>query len=108
MSGETFSGGALSTRTKRKTGKNDQKAGGPVGKKLAMLTNQRLDRIERYLQDRFNWDNIPSPKKTNLKDKILKQRISDEAKSNASSQQALKYQYVVNMTEKPQDPGTVN
>ena len=101
MSGETFSGDALSTRTKKMKAKNDSKAGGPVGRKLAMLTNQRLERIEKYLQDRFNWDNVPSPKKAGLKDKIQKQKNTDEVRSNASSQKVLKYQYVVDMSEKP-------
>lgn len=36
-----------------------------MNKKLA-ATTQRLDRIEQYLQDRFNWNNIKTPKKEKI------------------------------------------
>ena len=59
------------------------------------------------MQDRFNWNNIPSPKKTGVKKK-LGQKSTDEDNSQISQIPSAKYNYVVDTTEKPQDPGTVN
>ena len=62
------------------------------------------------MTERFNWDNIPSPGKKSLKKKLGEKNTSDGDNSNISQIQSNKgkYNYTVDMTEKPQDPGTVN
>ena len=72
-----------------------------VGKKFQTQVIARLERIENYLQGRFNWDNIPSPnKKKSIKEKLRERSTSDNA-SNISQKPEKRYNYVVDMSEKP-------
>lgn len=51
------------------------------------------------MQDRFNWDNVSS-KKPEVKKRLTE--ITDESRRDR------KFKYVVDLGEKPQDPGRVN
>ena len=58
----------------------------------------RCAKIEDFLQERFNWRNYekPTPKKKSEPPPARAEKKSD------------RFNYMVNMAEKPQDPGTVN
>ena len=70
----------------------------PTTKKVATQElENRCAKIEDFLQDRFNWRNYekPTPKK----------KSPAPARAEKKSD---RFNYMVNMAEKPQDPGTVN
>ena len=57
---KTGTGEKVSAR-RLKTRSLDLKGG--AGKKFMAATNTRLDKLENYMQDRFNWTSALSPKK---------------------------------------------
>ena len=81
--------------------------------------NQRLEKIEKYLQERFNWLNKKDSSKT-----ISRIGSASKRRARAQSQypniqplfQGMKqdpakkqrFNYMVDTSEKPQDPGKVN
>jgi hypothetical protein len=71
----------------------------PTTKKAATHElESRCTKIEDFLQERFNWLNYgkPAPKK---KEPTPPARVEKKPE---------RFNYMVDMTEKPQDPGTVN
>ena len=56
----------------------------------------RLEKLETYMQDRFNWLNAPaSPKKNDDKKKFSESKEKEEEKKKE------RFGYVVDMSEKP-------
>lgn len=64
----------------------------------------RLEKLENYLDIRFNWQNLPREKKEMSPIAGKRSRSLSKAMRKVSP----KYNYVVDMTERPQDPGAVN
>lgn len=58
----------------------------------------KIEKIENYLQGRFNWLNLP-------RDTTVSPKMQLRSKSMAQTKHRPNYNYVVDLTEKPQDPG---
>ena len=77
--------------------------GGKQSKQQAHVLAQRIEKIENYLQDRFNWLNIKKEKEESpLRKKIQEKKIS---KFIAETKKEPRYKYVVDMKSPVQDPG---